>query len=150
MRKTSLNQKIHPSPEIMKNFSIREQEQLSIVIGANLIFICLFALFGIVLFIFKYPIIGAGSLFLLGVFITSLVFIKKGKINLGTWITSCAIAFLTIVVCFGSNFEVTNFLPYRDACFIAVMTFCNYIIAIKRKQLYAFFIFVMVFWLPIF
>ncbi|MCR5698792.1 MAG: hypothetical protein K6G52_04010 [Treponemataceae bacterium] len=146
MRRTSLNQKFHPSAEKMKNFSIREQEQLSIVIGANMIFICLFAVFGIVLFIFKYPVIGAGSLFLLAVFITSLVFIKKGKINLGTWITSCAIALLTVIVCFGSKFEVTNFLPYRDACFIAVMTFCNYIIAIKRKQLYAFFIFVMAFW----
>ncbi|MCR4735929.1 MAG: hypothetical protein K5829_13095 [Treponema sp.] len=147
MKTTSLTKRFLPSEDFFNTYSVREQEQLPMLIGANMIFMILFALFGIVLFLFKYPIIGAGGLLLLAFFATSLAFVKKGKIHRASWITTTAIAFLTAIVCFGSPFKMTNFLPYRDSCFIVVMTVCNYIISLRRRQLHGYFLFISLVWI---
>jgi hypothetical protein len=107
----------------------------------------LFTIFGIVLFLFRVPVIGIGSGVLLAFFATSLISIKKGHIHRGAWITTAAIAVLSTVVCFGAPFQNTNFLPYRDSCFVAVMTICNYVISLRRKQLHGFFLFTIALWM---
>ena len=107
----------------------------------------LFAIFGIVLFIFNYIIVGLGGLFLLAFFGLSLFFIKQGHIHRGAWTTSIAIMLVSAVECYGAPFSVSNYLPYRDCCFIAVMSVCNYVISLRRKQLQAFFIVVFFIWL---
>lgn len=135
----SINQKFYPPKEIYRNLSIREQEQLSLLIGSNLVFMLLFAIFGIVLFSFKYTIVGLGSLFLLAFFISSLFFTRKGHIHRAAWTTTFAIILVSAVECYGGPFAVSNFLPYRDSCFIAVMTICNYVISLRRRQLHVFF-----------
>ena len=61
-----------PSEEILKTSTMREKEQLSMVIGANLVFMILFALFGITLFIFKYVTVGVGALILLFFFVNDI------------------------------------------------------------------------------
>lgn len=142
-----LYKKILPSKELYDSYSLREQEQLSILIGSNLVFMILFALFGISLFFLKYFMLGAGGLFLLLFFSTSLRFIKKGHIHRASWTTTIAICILTAIVCFFSPFQPTNFLPYRDSCFIVVMAVCNYVISLRRKQLQSFFIFVFIVWI---
>ena len=63
--------------------------------------------------------------------------------------TTAAIAVLSAVVCFGAPFQNTNFLPYRDSCFLAVMAVCNYVISLRRKQLYSFFAFSALLWLAL-
>lgn len=135
----SLNQKFYPPKDIYENLSIREQEQLSLLIGSNLVFMILFAIFGIVLFSFKYTIVGLGGLFLLAFFAVSLFFTKNGHIHRGAWTTTFAIILVSAVECYGGPFAVSNFLPYRDSCFIAVMTVCNYVISLRRRQLHVFF-----------
>ena len=135
----SLNKKFYPPKEIFDSFTIREQDQLSLLIGSNIVFMLLFTLFGIALFLFDYPVIGGGSVFLLAFFATSLVFIKKGYIHRGAWTTTIAIVLLTAVVCFGSPYKDSNFLPYRECYFITVMTICNFLISLRRKQLYGYF-----------
>ena len=140
MPNSAKEKKFFPPQQVLENLSIREHEQLSLLIGSNLVFMLLFSLFGIVLFIFKYFVIGAGGVLLLAFFGTSLALIKKGHIHAGAWTTSVAIAILELTECFGGPFSNTNFLPYRDACFISVMTVCNYVVSLKRKQLYFFFI----------
>lgn len=138
--------RFYPQRETFDTFSIREQEQLSLLIGSNIVFMLLFTLFGLALFLFGYPIIGGGAVLLLAFFATSLVFIKRGHIHKGAWTTTFAIVVVTFVVCFGAPFKETNFLPYRDACFIAVMSVCNYVISLRRRQLYSFFGFVGIIW----
>ena len=140
MTGNSLKRKFYPPREVYDNLSIREQEQLSLLTGSNLVFMILFALFGIVLFVFNYHIIGIGGILLLAFFTTSLGLIRNGHIHIGSWITTIAIAILELTECFGGPFKVSNFLPYRDACFIAVMTVCNYVISLRRRQLQFFFI----------
>lgn len=139
----------YPPQDVTDSLSVREQEQLSLVIGSNLIFMILFAIFGVVMFLFKLPLLGAGSLILLAFFTTSLTLIKKGNIHKGAWTTTAAIAVLSAVVCFGAPFQNTNFLPYRDSCFLAVMAVCNYVISLRRKQLYSFFAFSALLWLAL-
>lgn len=136
---TKFNQKFYPQQTIYDKLSIREQEQLSLLIGSNTVFMILFALFGIILSIFKYYIVGIGGVFLLAFFATSLFFIKHGHIHRGAWTTSIAIMIVSAVECYGGPFAVSNFLPYRDSCFIAVMSICNYVISLRRRQLHAFF-----------
>ena len=135
----SINEKFYPPKEIYDKLSIREQEQLSLLTGANLVFMIIFLLFGLVLFIFKYFIVGAGGLIILAFFATSLYYIKKGHIHLGAWITTCAIIFVSAVECYGAPFGISNYLPYRDSCFIAVMSICNYVISMRHSQLIFFF-----------
>ncbi len=142
----NINKKFYPPKEIFDACSMREKEQLSLLVGANLVFMLLFGIFGIVLFSFNYPIIGAGGIVLLAFFATSLMFIKKGHIHFGAWITTVAIAVVTTVECLGAPFSVSNFLPYRDCCFTAVMVVCNYVISLRRRQLHVFFAFSLAVW----
>ncbi len=134
-----IKKKFYPPKDVFTNLSIREQEQLSLLIGSNLVFMILFAIFGFVLFIFRYTIVGVGGLLLLAFFITSLALTKKGHIHIAAWTTSIAIMVVSAVECYGAPFSVSNFLPYRDSCFIAVMTICNYVISLRRRQLHVFF-----------
>ncbi len=138
--------RFYPNKEKFDTFSIREKEQLSLLIGSNLVFMVMFTLFGIALFLFQYPLIGGGAVLLLAFFSVSLIFIKQGHIHRGAWTTTFAIVLVTFVVCFGAPFKETNFLPYRDACFIAVMSVCNYVISLRRRQLYSFFGFIIIIW----
>ena len=135
----SIKTKFYPPKDYFRNLPIREQEQLSLLIGSNLVFMILFAIFGFVLFIFRYTIVGVGGLLLLAFFITSLALTKKGHIHIAAWTTSIAIIVVSAVECYGAPFSVSNFLPYRDSCFIAVMTICNYVISLRRRQLHVFF-----------
>ena len=147
MASANFNQKFYPPEDIFDSLPVREQEQLSLVTGSNLIFTVLFTIFGIVLFLFKLPVIGAGGVVLSAFFTTSTMMIKKGHVHRGAWITTAAIAILTAVVCFGAPFKNTNFLPYRDSCFIAVMSVCNFVISLRRKQMYSFFLFSLELWI---
>ena len=131
----NINKHFYPQKEIFDSLPIREQEQLSLLTGSNLVFMILFAVFGIVLFIFNYIIVGLGGLFLLAFFGLSLFFIKQGHIHRGAWTTSIAIMLVSAVECYGAPFSVSNFLPYRDCCFIAVMSVCNYVISLRRKKI---------------
>lgn len=135
----NINEKFFPPKEVFDKLSIREQEQLTLLTGSNLVFMLLFFIFGLVLFLFKYIIVGAGGMFILAFFGTSLYFTKKGHIHLGAWITTCAIIFVSAVECYGGPFAVSNYLPYRDSCFIAVMSICNYVISMRHNQLIFFF-----------
>ena len=146
MNDFNLPKKFYPPEDYFNSLTIREQEQLSLLVGSNLVFMLLFGLFGIVLFIFKYFIIGAGGLFLLAFFATSLHYIKKGHIHIGSWITSSAILFVSAVECYGGPFGISNYLPYRDSFFIATMVICNYVISLQRKQLHVFFAVGLVIW----
>ena len=125
---SSISKKFLPPKEKFDTLPIREKEQLPLIIGCNLVFMIMFTLFGLALFIFGYPLIGGGSVFLLAFFASSLTLIKKGHIHIGAWISTAAIAIVTMLEGFGAPFIASNFLPYRDSCFIVVMTVCNYVV----------------------
>lgn len=144
---TALSKKFLPPQDLFNKLPIREKEQLPLIIGCNLVFMIMFTLFGLALFIFGYPLVGGGSVFLLAFFSSSLTLIKKGHIHIGAWITTVAIAIVTMLECFGAPFINSNFLPYRDSCFIVVMTVCNYVVSLRRKQLHGFFIFIVIIWI---
>ena len=147
MSNFSIKKKFYPPKEVFRNLSIREQEQLSLLTGSNLVFIILFAIFGIVLFTFSYFIVGAGGLFLLAFFITSLVYSKKGHIHFASWITSTAIILISAIECYGGPFGISNYLPYRDSFFISAMAVCNYVISLRRRQLHVFFVAGLLVWI---
>lgn len=147
MPRKSLTEKFIPKKELFDSFSLREREQLPLLIGSNLVFMVMFVLFGISLFLFKYPVLGGGSILLLVFFLVSLAFIKKGDIHKGAWTTTFAILTVTAIICFGSPFKESNFVPYRDSCFIAVMTVCNYVISLRRRQLFSFFSIAFLIWI---
>ena len=144
---SAVTRKLLPPQEVFDNLPIREQEQLPLIIGCNLVFMLMFTLFGIALFLFGYPLIGGGSVFLLVFFTSALVCIKKGYVHRGAWISTIAIAIVTALECFGAPFIDSNFLPFRDSCFIVVMVVCNYVVSLKRKQLHGFFIFLVILWI---
>ena len=143
---TAISKKFLPPKEFFDKLPIREKEQLPLIIGSNLVFMIMFTLFGIALFIFGYPLVGGGAVFLLAFFGSSLGLIKKGHIHAGSWLTTIAIAVITALECFGAPYIHSNFLPFRDSCFIVVMTVCNYVVSLRRKQLHGFSLFLLVLW----
>ncbi|MBO4638583.1 MAG: hypothetical protein J5710_02390 [Treponema sp.] len=146
MKTNPLNKKFYPPQEKFDTLPIREQEQLSMLIGSNLVFMIMFTLFGAALFVFGYPVIGGGAVCLLAFFIASLIFIKQGHIHRGSWTTTIAIAMVTAVEALGAPFSQTNFLPYRESCFMVVMVICNYVVSLRRKQIHTFFAFIIILW----
>ena len=104
----------------------------------------MFTLFGIALFIFGFPLVGGGAVFLLAFFGVSLASIKQGHVHRGAWLTTIAIAIITALEGFGAPYIHSNFLPFRESCFIVVMTVCNYVVSLRRKQLHYFSIFILV------
>ena len=142
----NFKKKFYPPREKFETLAIREQEQLSLLVGSNLVFMILFAIFGIVLFIYQYYIVGIGGLFLLAFFIASLIYSRKGHIHFSSWITSVAIILISTIECYGGPFSVSNYLPYRDSFFIAAMAVCNYVISLRRRQLHTFFASGLVVW----
>jgi len=143
---STLTSKFLPPQDKFEKLALREKKQLPLIIGSNLIFMLMFLLFGIALFVFGYPLVGGGSIILLIFFISSLILIKKGNIHQGAWLTTIAISIVTALECFGAPFIDSNFLPYRDSCFIVVMTVCNYVVSLRRKQLHSFLIFLCIIW----
>ena len=107
---SAVTRKLLPPQEVFDNLQIREQEQIPLIIGCNLVFMLMFTLFGIALFLFGYPLIGGGSVFLLAFFTSALVCIKKGYVHRGAWISTIAIAIVTALECFGAPFIDSNFL----------------------------------------
>ena len=146
MKTNPLNKKFYPPQEKFDTLPIREQEQLSMLIGSNLVFMIMFTLFGAALFVFGFPVIGGGAVCLLAFFIAALIFIKQGHIHRGSWTTTIAIAMVTAVEALGAPFSQTNFLPYRESCFMVVMVICNYVVSLRRKQIHTFFAFIMILW----
>ena len=144
---TSISKKFLPPKEVFDSLPIREQEQLPLIIGSNLVFMLMFTLFGIALFIFGFPLVGGGAVFLLAFFGGSLASIKQGHVHRGAWLTTIAIAIITALEGFGAPYIHSNFLPFRDSCFIVVMTVCNYVVSLRRKQLHCFSIFILVLWI---
>lgn len=142
----NFKKKFYPPREKFETLTIREQEQLSLLVGSNLVFMILFSIFGIVLFIFHYYFVGIGGLFLLAFFITSLTYSRKGHIHFASWITSVAIILISAIECYGGPFSISNFLPYRDSFFISAMAVCNYVISLRRRQLHTFFASGLVVW----
>ena len=142
----NFKKKFYPPREKFETLTIREQEQLSLLVGSNLVFMILFAIFGIVLFIYQYYIVGIGGLFLLAFFIASLIYSRKGHIHFSSWITSVAIILISTIECYGGPFGVSNYLPYRDSFFISAMAVCNYVISLRRRQLHTFFASGLVVW----
>lgn len=142
----NIKKKFYPPREKFETLTIREQEQLSLLVGSNLVFMILFAIFGIVLFIYQYYIVGIGGLFLLAFFIASLIYSRKGHIHFSSWITSVAIILISTIECYGGPFSVSNYLPYRDSFFISAMAVCNYVISLRRRQLHTFFASGLVVW----
>ena len=106
-----ITERFYPTQEYFNKLSIREQEQLSLLTGSNLVFMILFGFFGLVLFFFKYYIVGAGGLFLLAFFASSLSLIKHGHIHKGAWTTSVAFLLICAIECYGGPFSVSNYLP---------------------------------------
>ena len=147
MSKSFLSKKFYPPKEKFDALPIREQEQLSMLIGSNLVFMLMFLIFGVVLFIFNYKIIGIGGIILLAFFATSLISSKTGHVHTGAWTTTVAIAILTVIECFASPMASTNFLPYRDGFFISAMSVCNYVISLRKRQLQGFFCFAFFVWI---
>ena len=146
MKTNPLNKKFYPPQEKFDTLPIREQEQLSMLIGSNLVFMIMFTLFGAALFVFGFPVIGGGAVCLLAFFIAALIFIKQGHIHRGSWTTTIAIAMVTAVEALGAPFSQTNFLPYRESCFMVVMVICNYVVSLRRKQIHTFFAFIIILW----
>ena len=136
----------YPSNDVLDALSLKVKTQLPIIIVGALVCILMFILFGITN-LFSAPYLSVFSLVTVSIFGLAIVLIKKGKIMRGVQAVSIGFLFACIMISFFTPYYETTVLPYRTACFIAVMIVCNQFISIRNRQLILFSIGTMLIWI---
>ncbi len=81
------------------------------------------------------------------VFVASLLFTKKGKFKIGSYINSMGLLMGCAAVLFFAPFYPTTTILYRDAFFAVVMALLNQAVSIKKRQLKHFFHIELLMWI---
>ena len=136
----------YPSNDVLDALSLKVKTQLPIIIVGALVCILMFILFGITN-LFSAPYLSVFSLVTVSIFGLAIILIKKGKITRGVQAVSIGFLFACIMISFFTPYYETTVLPYRTACFIAVMIVCNQFISIRNRQLILFSIGTMLIWI---
>ena len=136
----------YPSNDVLDALSLKVKTQLPIIIVGALVCILMFILFGITN-LFSAPYLSVFSLVTVSIFGLAIILIKKGKIMRGVQAVSIGFLFACIMISFFTPYYETTVLPYRTACFIAVMIVCNQFISIRNRQLILFSIGTMLIWI---
>lgn len=136
----------YPSNDVLDTLSLKVKTQLPIIIAGALVCILMFILFGITN-LFSAPYLSVFSLVTVSIFGLAIILIKKGKIMRGVQAVSIGFLFACIMISFFTPYYETTVLPYRTACFIAVMIVCNQFISIRNRQLILFSVGTMLIWI---
>ena len=136
----------YPPKDVLDSLSLKVKTQLPIIIVGALVCALMFILFGITN-IFSAPYLSIFSLVTVSIFGLAIILIKKGKIMRGVQAVSIGFLFACIMITFFSPYYETTVLPYRTACFLAVMIVCNQFISIRNRQLILFSIGTMLIWI---
>lgn len=136
----------YPPKDVLDSLSLKVKTQLPIIIVGALVCALMFILFGITN-IFSAPYLSIFSLVTVSIFGLATILIRKGKIMRGVQAVSIGFLFACIMISFFTPYYETTVLPYRTACFLAVMIVCNQFISIRNRQLILFSIGTMLIWI---
>lgn len=128
-----------PEKEKLEQKSFSQQAQLPTAIYGNLIFLTGFCTTFIAEMLRGTYLTAIGSAVAFLCFLTSLILIKKDKIQAGLLLDSVGILIAIIAIVFFLHSNDNIFEIYRSICFIVVMAIFNQLFSLNRKQLSLFF-----------
>ena len=140
-----LKKAFYPPAEFFDALNLKVKTQISVIIPGAFVCIIMFLLFGVVTVSSSISLLLFG-LFSSAIFFSGLMFIKKTKIYLGAYLISVGFLFATLMISFFIPYYESVVLPYRTACFIAVMVVCNQVISIRKTQTVFFSVGCMIIW----
>lgn len=144
--KNSLSKLFLPPKEIRDSLDLKVKNQLPIIILGAIVCSLMFFFFGLIN-ISTSPYLSIFSLVLICIFLTSIISIKKGKIEFGVNFVSIGLFLACLMISFFTPFYETPVLAYRTACFLIVMSICNQFISITNKQQFLFAIGSIILWI---
>lgn len=121
------------------------QMQLPFIFYGNLIFFFAFiCLGGIILATStthsQYFMVGILALISSILFLGAVILIKNKKLMTGVYLSTVGLLLASIIIVVVTPPSTNPLCFYRSGCFLAVMTICNHVVALNKKQIYLFFL----------
>ncbi|MDY6030522.1 MAG: methyl-accepting chemotaxis protein [Treponemataceae bacterium] len=130
--------RLSPNDEILNKFDYQTQKRISNLISGDIICFSLFVLLSIAMFVTKINFLSSCVISVTAVlFFTSLIFIRKGHVFIGSFLTTIALLLGSINIAFFSHTS-TELVHYRTTCFMVVMATVNTLVSLKIVQLHIF------------
>ena len=127
--------KLKPSEEEMNKFDYATQKKIANLIVGDVICFLMFILLAIAMFVAK---INFSSAILISVatclFFTSIIFVKKAKVFIASWLTTIGLLASCVVIAFFSH-TGSDLVNYRTGCFCVAMAAVNMLISLNTSQL---------------
>lgn len=141
-----LFQGLMPSEESVSEYSLSERRQIPYIVKTNLAVTLCFALLFVVLIIGNMKLVGIGSIIPLGIMISAIIMLKRGKLYKGSSFITLGLLLGIAMICFVAPTYNSNLVLYRQAFFIVVMCIINMLISYKPKQIVFFSVGSVVLW----
>lgn len=144
---------LHYTPEYWDSLTKMEKFKLPIIFAGNIVFAFAFFALGCFLcyeaFAAWKNFIPVGILCLLSsiIYITAIVLLKKQKLYTAAMLSSIGILMITMIILDICPASVNSLVYYRSGCFLAVMSVCNQVVALKRSQIKIFIYAALVMWI---
>jgi len=124
-----------PPKEFLDKLSYKGQKQVSVLITGNIICVLMFLFFAVGLIVLKKGLTGSLMSLICIVFTIALFVIKKGKMYVGSYITTMGLSLATIIVAFLTSHVSHPVVCYRTICFCIAIANLNYLISLRRGQI---------------
>ncbi len=135
-----------PSEDLIKDYSLAEKKQVPYVVRGNVVVTVCFFFFSVILTLGKMRLIGLASIIPLGILISAMFMLKKGKLYKGSHFLSVGLIFGIALIGFVAPTYNSSLVLYRQAFFIVVMCLINMVVAYQPNQIAYFSICSLVLW----
>jgi len=134
----SLSKKFLPKKEILENLSYRDQKKISDLLTGDVICFIMFSIFAVGLLALGKMVTGVCMIFMCITFVFSMLTVKKGHMVFGSYMTSAGLCIACVIVTFLTSHVSHPVVCYRTVCFCCAISCLNYMISLKKGQLYLF------------
>lgn len=136
---SNILKKFFPKDEVYQKFSYKDQRKLLNLIVGNVLCTALFIITSIFMFVIKLPITALLLFTTVVAFVLSCVFIKRGKVNAGSWFATVGYIMACVVISFFIQTGISIHVGYRVFAFISVMAILNSMVSLKPSQIMVFY-----------
>ncbi len=143
----SFSQHFLPSKEAISVLPLKFQRQLPFIAVSYSIFILCTILLATIIFVKGLFFSGISYLLVILVFISSIVLLKKARFTSSAYLGTIGLNILAFITFFSGTYREHVYEMYRVLSIILLLTICNQMIALKKRQIFYFFVGAIILWL---
>jgi len=133
-----LSDRFLPKQEIFNKLSYREQQKVKVLLVGDVICFLMFLMFSIGLLASGHMITALSMFLMCFVFFGSMFLTKFGKMVLGSYLTTFGLLIACVIVAFLTSHVAHPVVCYRSVCFFVSIACLNYMVSLKKGQLFLF------------